>query len=345
MEAGLLLSSCHERTYQLLTSGLQLGRHSRAISEASCSSSCVQLSSSSQISGRSSSSRLAGQTEGKQGRNAPSALNVRCKEFNQFKLPNQSKSTGDAMKKPATGAGGRVNRLPGNSSSPQGTRDGMQYRRQQVSPPGLGQFRPPPSSYVPDAEESEEDRIRNQTRKATLFEMLSSGMGSWQERAGYVKEVQQLGVTSEELYEFSFVGVVKQTAMVVALQVYDSVVQSGASAETLEWFDEDRVETLYALRTLSAGQRKTAADFVTKNSLNVEEAQELAKAIKDHERRPQGREGFTAAAGDCLAYMCYRGAVESKDAEARSAFVERGLRVAETDSARQQFEVVEQRFV
>ncbi|OAE26133.1 hypothetical protein AXG93_1955s1000 [Marchantia polymorpha subsp. ruderalis] len=289
MEAGLLMSSCHERTYQLVTSSSQLGRHSRATSEASCSSSCVQLSCSSQISGRSSSSRLAGQRVGKQGRYAPSALNVRCKEyqFNQFKLPNQSKPS-DAMKKPATGgAGGRVNRLPGNNSSPQGTWDN---RKQQVSPPGLGQFRPPPSSYVPDAKESEDDRIYNQTRKAALFEMLSSGMGSWQERAVYVKEVQQLGVTSEELYEFSFVGVVKQTAMVVALQVYDSVVQSGASAETLEWYDEERVETLYALRTLSAGQRKTAAEFVAKNSLNVEEAQELAKAIKDHERRPQGRE-------------------------------------------------------
>ncbi|KAL2607596.1 hypothetical protein R1flu_026169 [Riccia fluitans] len=35
---------------------------------------------------------------------------------------------------------------------------------------------------------------------------------------------------------------------------------------------------------------KTAADFIVKNSLNADEAHELAKAIKDHERRPQGRE-------------------------------------------------------
>lgn len=27
-------------------------------------------------------------------------------------------------------------------------------------------------------------------------------------------------------------------------RVYDSVVQSGASAETLEWYDEERIETL-----------------------------------------------------------------------------------------------------
>ncbi|KAL2654156.1 hypothetical protein R1flu_022284 [Riccia fluitans] len=333
MDAGLLCS-CHSST-QLISSGFQFSGQSRASSEpSSSSSSCA-----SQLCGRVSSRKSAGHRFSMYPKKvSSSSVDIRCQgDWSHFKLPNQSKQSGEASKKPESGG---VNRLPGFSSSTPGSWDSTPFRRNQVSPPGLGQFRPPPSSWVPDAEESEEERNQKEAKKAELLEKLSRGLGSWQEKAGDIKKLQQLGVTSEELYEFTFVAVPRQTALVVAHQVYESVAESGASAETLDWFDEESVEILYALRTLSARQRKTAADFVVKNSLNADEAQELAKAIKDHERRPQGREGFTTAAGDCLAFMYHRAAAESTDAEVRSAFVERGRRVAETDSAKQRFEKV-----
>ncbi|KAL3686104.1 hypothetical protein R1sor_004126 [Riccia sorocarpa] len=316
MEAGLLCP-CHSSS-QLVSHGFQFSGQSRASCEPSSSSSGF-----SQPWGRMRSRRL--------NSHVPSLVDVRCQgEWSHFKLPNQSKQPEQA-KKPESGG---VKGLPGFNFSSQ------DFRRNQTSPPALGEFKPPPCSWVPDLKETEEERNQKEVKKGDLLQKLARGPGSWQEKAKYIKEIQQLGVTSEELYELTFVSVTKQMALVVAVQVYETIAESDASSETLEWFDEETVEILYALRTLSARQRKTAAEFVAKNTLNSEEAQELARAIKDHERRPRDREGFTTAAGDCLAFMCYRAAVESNDSELRSAFVERGLRVAETDSARQRFQKV-----
>ena len=40
------------------------------------------------------------------------------------------------------------------------------------------------------------------------------------------------------------------------VQVFDSLVQVGCPPELLSWFDESTIDVLYALRTLSANQRK-----------------------------------------------------------------------------------------
>lgn len=39
-------------------------------------------------------------------------------------------------------------------------------------------------------------------------------------------------------------------------QVYESMVQAECPPEVLSWFDEFKVDVLYAMRTLSAQQRK-----------------------------------------------------------------------------------------
>ncbi|CAM6087531.1 unnamed protein product [Calypogeia fissa] len=227
------------------------------------------------------------------------------------------------------GRGGGGGRLPGT---------GPEWPpKSHISPPGLGQFRPPPSTFVRNYEESEDERQNADIKKTLLMEKLTAGQGSWQERAGFVKELQQLGVTSEDLYNQTFVPIVHQLEMIVAAQVYESLVQSGTAQEVLQCFDESSLSLLYGLRTLSARQRRAAAEYVIENALSVEEAQKLAWAIKDHERRPTGRNGFTTAPGDCLAFMYHRQAIETQDGEQKQITVEQGLKVAVTDSAKQRF--------
>lgn len=170
-----------------------------------------------------------------------------------------------------------------------------------------------------------------------LMERVTSG-GSWQDRAAAISELQKrFGFTTETLYEKTFVSYDKQTAMVVALQVYNSLISVNASEEVLKQLREAEIELLYELRTLSAAQRKAAAHYMVDNGLGVKSVRELAKAMKDHERRPQGREGFTVAAADCLAFSLYRAACESTEEETRQAFVERALALTLSDTARARF--------
>ncbi|CAM6093042.1 unnamed protein product [Calypogeia fissa] len=240
-----------------------------------------------------------------------------------------SHGRGFSIRGPVAPRGGGGGRLPGTGPD--------WPPKSHISPPGLGQFRPPPSTYVPNFEESEEEMQNADIKKTLLVEKLMAGQGSWQERAGFVKELQQLGVTSEDLYSQTFVPIVQQLEMIVAAQVYESLVQSGTAQEVLQCFDESSLSLLYGLRTLSARQRRAAAEYVIENSLSVEEAQKLAWAIKDHERRPTGRNGFTTAPGDCLAFMYHRQAIETQDGEQKQIMVEHGLKVAVTDSAKQRF--------
>ena len=48
-------------------------------------------------------------------------------------------------------------------------------------------------------------------------------------------------------------------------------------------------------------------------------------------------QGFTPVPGDCLAFSLHRAACESTNVEERSLFVERGLSVAVSDSAKNRF--------
>jgi hypothetical protein len=127
--------------------------------------------------------------------------------------------------------------------------------------------------------------------------------------------------------------------------VHDSIKKSGKlTPQQLTFFDmEDGDATLYELRMLSITQRSQAAAYIADMQLGdkvgagaapyacvpgacerpmdsgrgrvaqrplpprcVQEAQTLARAVKDHERRGGAQEGFSTAPGDCLAYKLFR---------------------------------------
>eukprot|EP00897_Mesotaenium_endlicherianum_P007127 jgi/Mesen1/6442/ME000033S05731 len=243
--------------------------------------------------------------------------------FNQFQTPNPPQQQKASPPQPGKTV------LPGaNLRAPPGS-------QQSVSPPGLGQFKPPRlpipgMSMEPEGEAPEQSATGGVTVDEQI-ERVKDSFGSWQERAATLKALHKT-MTAEALYERTYIPTQRQTEVIVAAQVYESLVDEDVDEDLLESFaDESEIEILYELRVLSGRQRAVAA-------------RELAKAMKDHERRPNGREvsarlrqGFTTAPGDCLAFSLHRSAVETRDPEARAKLAARGLAAATSKSAQARF--------
>lgn len=271
---------------------------------------------------------------------------VAQKDFSMFKTPNPSPPP--APKPAPTNGRSKVPGFGGVGEPPDVARNMPGF----FSPPGLGSFRPPPLPIpgvpmAPRPERPREDKDAgghgeeaedSPPRADVLLQLLRDGSASWQERAAAIRELQSSeGYTVESIYSITFVSVEKQTAMVVAVQVYDSLVAANTPEDILARFEEPSVEVLYNLRTLSVRQRRAAAEYVLKEDLDNEGTRELVKAIKEHERRPKGREGFTEAPGDCLAFFLHRAAAEATNPELKERFIQRGLEVAASDSALARF--------
>ncbi|XP_024533154.1 rubisco accumulation factor 1.1, chloroplastic [Selaginella moellendorffii] len=207
-------------------------------------------------------------------------------------------------------------------------------RRVEISPPGLGSFKPPNLGYGSSRARDEQSR-KSEEVVESMMESLRNGMGSWHTRAKTIWELQQMGFTAEQLYDVALVTAHLQTAMVVASKVYDSLVLAQASSELLSALEsnETHVCSLYELRILSSKQRKAAAEYVVEKGLDTKGAEELARAIKQHERRAELREGFSPLPGDCLALMHYRAAKESSQADEKQSLAQRALEFAVSEAA------------
>jgi hypothetical protein len=72
--------------------------------------------------------------------------------------------------------------------------------------------------------------------------------------------------------------------------------------------------------------------------LDLDEAREVAKAMKDLSRLSYLPQGFTAHPGDAIAYQTWKLARQQSNLQERSRLIAKGLRFAHSDSARQQME-------
>ncbi|CAI5471566.1 unnamed protein product [Closterium sp. Yama58-4] len=100
-----------------------------------------------------------------------------------------------------------------------------------ASPPALGQFRPPPlpipgAPMFPmggagggDSGEVEEGRRKERERREELIAAVREGRGSWQEVAAAIRQLQQAGMTAEEVADVAMMAHGRQTELVVAAQV------------------------------------------------------------------------------------------------------------------------------
>ncbi|CAI7784606.1 unnamed protein product [Closterium sp. NIES-54] len=250
------------------------------------------------------------------------------------------------------------NRISAHSHSPPAPEGQARQMRLLRLPPAVALSAPPfpPLSAVPgapmfpmagagggDSGEAEEGRRKERERREELIAAVREGRGSWQEVAAAIRQLQQAGMTAEEVADVAMLAHGRVTVLVVAAQVYESLLPGpqepeGEGADSS--FDmagafqsEQSAELLYELRTLPTAGRRQAAAYVAQQGLDEGGVRELVRAMRDHARRSNSREGFSSAPGDCLAFMCFRAAGESSGEERRE-WVERGMAAAVSKSAR-----------
>ncbi|KAI5068977.1 hypothetical protein GOP47_0015278 [Adiantum capillus-veneris] len=187
-------------------------------------------------------------------------------------------------------------------------------------------FRPPPP-VMPALENISIDE---------QLQILRERRGLWFDYAIHVPSLIRAGFAPSMIDEATGVTGVEQNKIVVASQVRSSLQASGMGQEDLSFYDIGGADLLYELRILSAEQRKSASLYALARKMDVKEYRDLARAMKDHERRKreEGWGSFTFCPGDCLAYSCYRLSKEGKTDVERESFLQKGIEYAETEKAR-----------
>ncbi|KKJ00924.1 RuBisCO accumulation factor 1 [Prochlorothrix hollandica] len=186
-------------------------------------------------------------------------------------------------------------------------------------------FQPPPSSL-------------SDTDTQALLLMLRRKEQNWVEWGKACQVLQRAGHSAQDIFEGTGFEPVQQNQIIVAAQVYDSLVKGEASADLLDHFQGRGSDVLYELRRLSQEQRVQAAALVLHHRLEFDEAKELAKAYQEFTRMRIPPEGFEANPGDALAHYCWRLARSRTDLQERSRLIAKGLRFSTSPTARQKLE-------
>ncbi|MER3433380.1 MAG: hypothetical protein C4288_08110 [Leptolyngbya sp. ERB_1_1] len=162
--------------------------------------------------------------------------------------------------------------------------------------------------------------------------------GSWVEWAQACQTLQKAGYTPQAIFEATGFEPIHQNQIIVAGQVYDSMLKGGVSDEVRSHFGYKASDILYELRILSQSERAAAAELVFEKDLDTDEVHEVARALKDFSRLSKLPEGFTAHPGDAVAYQAWKTAKEKSDLQERSRFIARGLKFAQSETARRAIE-------
>ncbi len=256
--------------------------------------------------------------------------------------PNFGGNSFDSKKNPPKlmipGQDGPVKRSSGSLILPGGGNEGPSRSLEgppTTQPGGFTNFRPPPG-FMDDKDESPDKNLSVDE----MLRDLQSNRGSWHQLAGYLPKLQREGIDGSIVEEMSGIDRRTQNTWINGSIVYSSLKKSGKVPQ-LEYFDQPGGEKLLQdLRFLSVDQRIMTANYIADNRLEERESAILAKSVKEHERRRGENEGFSNSPADCLAYKYYRDAVENKRQEDMEKYINKGLAVAETESAREALQML-----
>ncbi len=171
-----------------------------------------------------------------------------------------------------------------------------------------------------------------------LIQRLRRKEGNWVEWGQACQSLQKSGYSPQRIFEETGFEPIQQNQIIVGFQVYTTIVNNGVSESTRSHFTNKGSDVLYELRILSGSERSSAAEFVLTKKLDVDQARELAKAIKDFSYLRPTPAGFSDHPGDCLAYLYWKRAKQISDLQERSRLIAQGLRFVQTESAREQIE-------
>lgn len=171
-----------------------------------------------------------------------------------------------------------------------------------------------------------------------LLQKLRQKQGNWVEWGVAIASLQKSGYNPQEIFEETGFEPIQQNQVIVGSQVYNSLEKGGASEATRSHYATRGSDILYELRLLTHEQRAAAAELTFIHKLDMDEAREVAKAIKDFSRFQTLPSGFSAHPGDAVAYQAWKLARQYTDLQERSRLIAKGLRFAHTPTARNQIE-------
>jgi hypothetical protein len=171
-----------------------------------------------------------------------------------------------------------------------------------------------------------------------LIVLLRRKQETWVDWGKACAVLQKSGYQPQRIFEETGFEPIQQNQVMVASQVYASLLQGEASEQVLSHFGKRGSDILYELRVLSQGQRVEVAELVLSLQLDSDEARELVKILKDSARVVNIPPEFSSQPGDLVAYHCWKTAKQHQDLQARSRLIAKGLRMVQTASARQMLE-------
>ncbi|GAB4151910.1 MAG: hypothetical protein Fur0046_31390 [Cyanobacteria bacterium J069] len=173
---------------------------------------------------------------------------------------------------------------------------------------------------------------------AALLLSLRRKQGTWIDWGKACLTLQKAGYSPQQIFEATGFEPIQQNQIVVAAQVYLSMLKVGVSDAVRSRFEKTGSDTLYEFRVLGQGDRAAVAELVVQKGIDSEGARDVVRAVKEYSRLAAPPEQFPNAPGDAVAYYCWNVARQQADLQARSRLIAQGLRFASSDSARQQLE-------
>ena len=178
----------------------------------------------------------------------------------------------------------------------------------------------------------------NRANPEALFQLLRRKESNWVEWGRCCQQLQKAGYTSQKIFEETGFEPIQQNQVIVASQVYSTIVNAGVSEAVRSRFQRTGSDILYELRILTQPERAVAAEFIVARNLDAEGATEVAKAIKEFSRRSSPPSGFSNHPGDAVAYQYWKLARQQNNLQERSRLIARGLMFAHSQESRQQIE-------
>ncbi|AFZ46220.1 hypothetical protein Cyast_0239 [Cyanobacterium stanieri PCC 7202] len=174
----------------------------------------------------------------------------------------------------------------------------------------------------------------SESEKQELMRSLLHKEGCWVDWGKKCQQLQKSGINPQEIFEQTGLQNSQQNLVIVASQVYDSLVNTGVEESTLKYYQGPRSDVLYELRVLNHEQRKEAALFCEQKKFDVDGAKEVAKNMKLFARIAQPPEGFSHHPGDTVAYQYWKNAKQKKTLADKTRLIAEGLKYAHSEGAR-----------
>lgn len=208
-----------------------------------------------------------------------------------------------------------------------------------VTPPGSAD--PTPDQFASEASPVADIPDPQATAQAaidTLRGQLRRKEGNWVEWGKACQTLQKTGMTPQEVFEATGFEPIQQNQLIVAAQVFDSMVAGGVSEKAKAHYQTRGSDSLYEFRILSKDDRAAAADFAFANGLDSEQVKDVVKGLRDFSYSDTPPPGFEKTMGDAAAYHYWRLARQQGDLQARSRLIAQSLRFATSSSARSKIE-------